>query len=153
MSGPLRGRLSAGWRGVYSRLVARGVSSLVILAALVWGTLVVAALAVSRTTGNEVYTCTFRRVTGYPCATCGGTRAAERLFRGDLFGAIELNPLATAVVIGTPLLLLWWIAVPTPPPPPPPATTPRKRRVPVWAAVLMVVAVIGANWVYVLSRG
>lgn len=151
MSGPMRGRLRAGWRGVYSRLVARGVSSLVILAALVWGTLVVAVLAISRITGNEVSTCTFRRVTGYPCATCGGTRAAERLLRGDLFGAIAFNPLATFIVIATPLLLLWWIAVPTPPPPP--ATTPRKRRVPVWAAVLIVVGVVGANWAYVLSRG
>lgn len=146
MSGASRGRLVAVWRGVYSRLVARGVSSLVILAALVWGTLVVAVLAISRITGNEVYTCTFRRVTGYPCATCGGTRAAERLLRGDLFGAIALNPLATAVVIGTPLLLLWWIAVPPP-------ITPRKRRVPMWAAVLIVVGIVGANWAYVLSRG
>ena len=149
MNAPPRGRTNAAWRGVSSRLAARGVSSLIILAALLWGTLVVAALAISRVTGNDVYTCTFRRMTGYPCATCGGTRAAERLLRGDLFGAIALNPLATAVVIGTPLLLLWWIAVPPPPPP----TTPRKRRVPVWAAVLMLVAIVAANWAYVLSRG
>jgi hypothetical protein len=142
MNASTRCRVGAACRGLYSRLTARGVSSLVLLAALAWGTLVVAA----RLTGHEVYTCAFRRVTGYPCATCGGTRAAERLFRGDLLGAITLNPLATAVVIATPLLLLWWIAVPPPP-------MPRKRRVPVWAAVLMVVAVIAANWAYVLSRG
>ncbi|MBX3405614.1 MAG: DUF2752 domain-containing protein [Phycisphaeraceae bacterium] len=152
MSGRIHGRAIAAWRGISSRLAARGVSSLVILAALVWGTLVVAALAISRITGNEVYTCSFRRVTGYPCATCGGTRAAERLFRGDLFGAIAFNPLATAVVIGTPLLLLWWIAVPHPPPLPPP-TTPRKRRLPMWAAVLMLIVIVAANWAYVLSRG
>lgn len=146
MTGSLRGRLRAAGCGIRSRLAARGVSSLVILAALVWGVLVVAALAISRLTGQDVYTCPFRRVTGYPCATCGGTRAAERLFRGDLFGAIALNPLATAIVIATPLLLLWWIAAPPPP-------LPRKRRVPVWAAVLILVAIVTANWAYVLSRG
>lgn len=133
-------------RVVYARLAARGVSSLVILAALTWGTLVVTALAISRLTGHEVYTCTFRRITGYPCATCGGTRAAERIFRGDLFGAIALNPLATFIVIATPLLLLWWIAAPPPP-------LPRKRRVPAWAAVLILVGIVAANWAYVLSRG
>jgi hypothetical protein len=133
-------------RGVAARLAARGVTSLVILAALLWGTMVVAALAISRLTGQDVYTCPFRRITGYPCATCGGTRAAERLFRGDLFGAVTLNPLATAIVIATPLLLLWWIAVPPP-------KTPRRRRVPAWAAALILIGVVAANWAYVLSRG
>ncbi len=48
--------------------------------------------------------CVFRAVTGFPCMTCGTTRALARLARLDLAGALAMNPLAT---LGTLALLPW----------------------------------------------
>lgn len=38
--------------------------------------------------------CTFRTLTGVPCAFCGTTRAAAAVSWGDLEAALRLNPLA-----------------------------------------------------------
>jgi hypothetical protein len=38
--------------------------------------------------------CTFKRLTGIPCATCGSTRALAQLAHLDVAGAVALNPLA-----------------------------------------------------------
>ena len=35
--------------------------------------------------------CPFASVAGQPCILCGGSRATVRLFRGDLFGALQAN--------------------------------------------------------------
>ncbi|RMH59638.1 MAG: DUF2752 domain-containing protein [Candidatus Hydrogenedentota bacterium] len=37
--------------------------------------------------------CTFRRVTGFPCPSCGTTRAVLALLGGDLAEAIRFQPL------------------------------------------------------------
>lgn len=42
--------------------------------------------------------CVFHRVTGLPCALCGGTRAARALLQGDVPRAWKLNPLALPAV-------------------------------------------------------
>jgi len=42
--------------------------------------------------------CVFHRVTGLPCALCGGTRAARALLQGDVSRAWKLNPLALPAV-------------------------------------------------------
>jgi hypothetical protein len=39
--------------------------------------------------------CYFKIMTGLPCLTCGGTRAAQRLLRLDPAGALAMNPLVT----------------------------------------------------------
>jgi hypothetical protein len=44
--------------------------------------------------------CLFKAVTGWPCLTCGSTRAVGRLFAGDLPGALAMNPLTTVVALG-----------------------------------------------------
>jgi hypothetical protein len=43
-------------------------------------------------------TCSFRTITGLPCLTCGATRAAVSLLRGDWLAAWRFNPLATAAM-------------------------------------------------------
>jgi hypothetical protein len=51
--------------------------------------------------------CTFKALTGWPCLTCGSTRAFARLAAGDLPGALAMNPLATA---GALALVPWGMA-------------------------------------------
>ena len=48
--------------------------------------------------------CLFKAITGLPCPTCGSTRAAGCLARGDVAGALAMNPLTTLALFG---LLVW----------------------------------------------
>lgn len=43
--------------------------------------------------------CTFKNLTGLPCALCGGTRSARAFLHGDLATAWYLNPLSLFVII------------------------------------------------------
>ena len=54
--------------------------------------------------GLPLSICMFKYISGLPCLTCGGTRAAMRLARLDLAGAFLMNPL---VVTGGALLVPW----------------------------------------------
>lgn len=90
--------------------------------------------------------CVFRTVTGIPCPTCGTTRAATAFLHGDLAAAVTANPLAACAalffVAGAPLAALWAAArwpipvVPTP--------LPLRAR-------LVAVALVAANWIYVIA--
>ena len=42
-----------------------------------------------------VTVCPLKRFLGFPCPTCGSTRAAMRLFHGDVSGAFVQQPLVT----------------------------------------------------------
>jgi hypothetical protein len=44
---------------------------------------------------SGVLLCVFHQLTGLPCLTCGSSRAAAALLRGDVLGAVVLQPLAT----------------------------------------------------------
>ena len=44
--------------------------------------------------------CVFKAVTGWPCVTCGGTRAIRALCEGDLPHALRANPLVALGAIG-----------------------------------------------------
>ena len=51
--------------------------------------------------------CMFKAITGWPCLTCGSTRAVGRLFARDLPGAFAMNPLTTLVAF---LIVPWGLA-------------------------------------------
>ena len=92
--------------------------------------------------------CVFRSLTGFPCPTCGTTRAATAILDGNLIAAFSANPLAAAAgllfVVGAPLATLWAVArwpvpvsvLPTP--------------LPMWVRI-GAVALIAANWLYVIT--
>lgn len=54
----------------------------------------------------NILTCTFKGITGLPCATCGGTRSAFYLSRLQLKQSLLMNPMVFAGFIG---LLAWGI--------------------------------------------
>lgn len=90
--------------------------------------------------------CVFRSLTGFPCPTCGTTRAATAFLDGHLIAALVANPLAAAAgalfVVGAPLATLWAVArwpVPVLPTP-----------IPTWIRV-GAGALIATNWLYVLA--
>ncbi len=82
--------------------------------------------------------CAFRELTGRPCPTCGGSRAALALLTGHPLAALAWNPLA---VLAPPVLLL--LA----------ACRRRLDGVPRRVWILGGVAAVLANWLYLLVRG
>ena len=51
--------------------------------------------------------CLLKGLTGFPCPTCGSTRAVGRLAHLDLAGALAMNPLTT---LAAALVALWAVA-------------------------------------------
>lgn len=49
--------------------------------------------------------CLFHRLTGWPCLTCGSTRAVTALVSGDVAGALRTQPFA---IVGCALLTAAW---------------------------------------------
>ncbi|MFA7172545.1 MAG: DUF2752 domain-containing protein [Kiritimatiellia bacterium] len=77
---------------------------LIIQAALLIGTLLLTTLHFC-----GVHVCLLKRLTGYPCLLCGGTRAAVLLLQGRLAAAFALQPLATlAMILGVPAAIAFF---------------------------------------------
>jgi hypothetical protein len=51
--------------------------------------------------------CVFKLVTGWPCLTCGGTRAVVALASGEVSAALRFNPIVAAGAIGSVLWTPW----------------------------------------------
>jgi len=54
----------------------------------------------------NMFTCTFKKITGLPCATCGGTRSTFYLSHLQLKQSLLMNPMVFLGFIG---LLMWGI--------------------------------------------
>lgn len=93
--------------------------------------------------------CHLRQWTGFPCPTCGATRAVLALVRFEWLEAIRVNPLATVGVAGllaAGLAAPFWIRAGGRIP----VLTRGARRGALWTAV----AAAAANWIYLaLSNG
>lgn len=112
----------------------------------VWLGLLLVVRVFDAQSGRQTTVCAFKLLTGYPCPTCGGTRAVDAAARGHFSQAIYLNPLVCLVMIG----LLGWLSV----------RLVLGRRVsmemsPREKAAAWVIAIgsLAANWAYVLWRG
>jgi len=57
---------------------------------------------------GQISVCMIKNATGYPCPSCGTTRAAQALYKGDLIGSFLFNPFG--IIISFALLVLpFWI--------------------------------------------
>ncbi len=76
--------------------------------AVVLGWLGAVALAewLARRAGTHMSLCMFKRVTGYPCPSCGLTRGALQLLEGRIATAWAYNPLLFTVFAAAGVLLL-----------------------------------------------
>jgi hypothetical protein len=102
---PLAGVAAAPASRTGFRIVPGGVPLGAILAAFA----LVGGLAVRflHLDGLGITLCTFKAATGIPCMTCGGTRTLALLARGNLAGALAMNPLVAAAFF---VLVPWALA-------------------------------------------
>lgn len=109
----------------------------------VWLASGAAAVLMGRYIGPVPRLCLFKRLTSYPCPTCGSTRGVVRLLGGQIASAVACNPLLfTAALIFAALILFRF-------------TFARSVRLELTrlqrrAAWPLAAALLLANWVYVI---
>ena len=92
--------------------------------------------------------CTFHEITGQPCMTCGGTRAARALGRLDFGAAFRFNPLATLWLILAGPHALWVAASRVFKLPRPRVRTECRRDRWILGGVLL--GLVAVNWAYLI---
>jgi hypothetical protein len=120
---------------------------------LVWLGLSLASLAGGlawRSIGLGWPQCPFLAMTGWPCMTCGVTRATIAFLQGNFFETLSWNPLAALALCGVVAFDLYAVVV---------LLSGRSRlRIVDWtkseatAAWIGVSAVILVNWIYLLAH-
>ena len=117
---------------------------------LLWGAVALLLILLSPLApviASGLWSCPFKSLTGFACPGCGTGRAALALARLDPMHALTHHPLPALawmafVVAG---LVAGWLAWRRRP-------LPRIRRLPGWARVAAVAAVL-ANWAYSIATG
>ena len=69
-----------------------------VLVVLAWGAIIFATHCLMKEAGDNTSTCIFKRVTGYPCASCGATRGVVAFMDGDIVGGWLFNPLLFTIL-------------------------------------------------------
>jgi hypothetical protein len=120
---------------------------------LVWLAVSVAALAGGAawlSIGLAWPQCPFLAVTGFPCLTCGATRATIAFLHGDFRLAMSWNPLAFLALGGVAVFDLYAVVVLL-------GRCPRLRIID-WtrteknAARIAVIVLIVVNWIYLIAH-
>lgn len=69
---------------------------------VIWGTVVLVLLAMATRAeqlAQALPVCAFKTLVGFPCPTCGVTRATLALAKLDFWDALRINPLASALLM------------------------------------------------------
>jgi len=117
---------------------------------LLWGTVALALLVLSPLASafaGALPECYFRRLSGFPCLTCGGTRAALALVDGNLPAAFRANPLVTVALV---VLVGGGLAAGVRSLAGPGVSDP--ERLPGWVRPAVLLA-LAANWLWLISQG
>ena len=120
------------------------------LPAALWLTLVGAGAAVShsvsRVTGEPETSCMFKRATGLPCPTCGGTRCVLSLARGRIVQAVLFNPLVfVGLIVVAAIALIRVVAARRVS-----VELARRQRIAAWVGGIALALV---NWAYLIVAG
>ena len=114
-----------------------------------FGASAAAAVALFGLDHLPVSLCGWKLMTGFPCPTCGTTRALACLARFDLAGAFAMNPLASSAAC----LVAVWAAIDL-------ALLPSRRALavsldasPARALRALAVIALAANWLYLVAAG
>lgn len=67
------------------------------------------ALSYSGLVGDEAVKCTFKQLTGIPCASCGTTRSVKLVFAGEFGAALTMNPIGVLCAFAM-VVLPFWVA-------------------------------------------
>ena len=89
--------------------------------------------------------CPLREITGIPCPTCYGTRAALALMAGDWREALRLNPLVSSAGLGILAYVPWSLATVLGGWPRPHLPAARVAKL-AWLGAFLVLA----NWIYLI---
>jgi hypothetical protein len=114
-----------------------------VLLVFIWAGLGASAIWLSDYLDRPVQLCLVKRLTGYPCPTCGSTRSALSLLHGHIIRAWLYNPLLFSVlslfvvVIAVRVLFARSIKI----------NLTKQERIFAW--ILMIVLFF-ANWAYVI---
>ena len=102
---------------------------------------------------SPVSPCVFLNLTGYPCATCGSTRAFQAMAHGRFAEAAAQNPLASLLFLGVLAAFAWHafglglVAVTRR------DVLPRLTFRPRWWMFALLGLLVLANWAYRLGAG
>lgn len=91
--------------------------------------------------------CGFKTLTGLPCVSCGGTRSMRALSTGQFTDAVRFNP---GVVFGV-ACAVGWLGWRTSRYLRPEAPVREPRRASPWIAFGVILALLLANWIYLLA--
>jgi Protein of unknown function (DUF2752) len=113
------------------------------IALAVWLGLLVATVSASAAMNRPVVLCSFRKLTGLPCPSCGATRGVLRILHGELVGGFLMNPLVMVVLAilaaGFALRLTFGLK--------PRLEVNRREK---WVLISVGIALLLANWAFVL---
>lgn len=56
---------------------------------------------------SHIKVCIIKNVTGYPCPSCGTTRAVQEFLKGNLMNSFFMNPFGIIVAILMAIIPLW----------------------------------------------
>jgi len=94
--------------------------------------------------------CPFKKITGIPCPGCGGTRSTLMLLNGDVKGALLTNPISVVFIMSIFLSLVWLFVDGVKG-----TNSYEKHILRKWntKVVILVIAVIIANWMWSIAKG
>ncbi len=97
------------------------------------------------------YSCLFHKLTGKPCLTCGITRSLQAALHGRLLLALRWNPFGFILVLGTTLYVPYALTVVLFRLPPLHVQLTRRWEKP--ALLVLLLALVIANWIYLWNNG
>ena len=114
-----------------------------VLIVFVWSGLGASAIWLSDHLNRAVQLCLIKRLTGYPCPTCGSTRGVMSLLHGHIIRAWLYNPLLFSVlglfVALTAVRVFFARGIKV--------NLTKKERIFIW---ILIIVLFFANWAYVI---